>query len=70
MGFMKTIIKEFYGRAVKRRVQEFNIENRAFKLLDKDKLPSAPGHVTEQNALRNFFQGIFIYLSLFFSNYF
>lgn len=59
MGVVKTLLKELYGRVVKRRVQEFNVENRAFKLLDKGDLPRAPGHFTEEEALKKILKGKF-----------
>lgn len=57
MGFVKSLVKDIYGRLVKRRMQEFNIENRAYKLLDQDKLPPAPRHFTEEQALQKFLAG-------------
>lgn len=54
MSFVKKVFKELYARLVKRRVQEFNVENRAFRLLDKGDLPRAPGHLTEVEALKKF----------------
>ena len=32
---IRTIFKNVYGRFVKRKVQEFNVENRAHKFLDQ-----------------------------------
>ena len=57
MRFVKSLVKQLYGRLVKRRMQEFNIENRAHKLLDRDKLPPAPRHFTEEQALQKFLAG-------------
>lgn len=57
MGFVKQLAKELYGRVVKRKMQEFNIENRAFKLMDQDKMPPAPRHFNEEQALQKFLAG-------------
>lgn len=60
MGFIKTMFKELFGRTVTRRAQEFNIENRAHKFLDQDKLPIAPRYFTDEKILKKFLKGLFL----------
>lgn len=57
MGTVRKVFKDLYGRFVKRKAQEFNIENRAHKFLDQPKLPNAPGHLNEGKILEKILKG-------------